>query len=105
MNAADWPFWAQAMRIGITLAFTLLCGMHAWAQFRRGEARSSYLRWVYFLYAAAFMFVTWANFVMMMVTIYAHDYRPGPYHLATLSLLLTIAYIFTAMLRIGRSTN
>lgn len=97
-----WPFWAEAGRILLTLLMVLACGMHSWALFRSSGYRPSSIRWAFALYSAGFAFLAWANAVMLVVTLYAREYKQGPYRVGTFSLLLAVAYLFSASFRLRR---
>ncbi len=102
LSPEKWPFWAEAARILLTLGVVVACGMHSWALSRSSDNRPSSIKWAFALYATGFVFVAWANFVMLIVTLYAREYKQGPYRVGAFSLLLAAAYLFTASFRLRR---
>lgn len=99
LNPRDWPYWAHAARMAVTIALMIGFGAHAWAQVRSRARQPAALRWVVGLYALAFFFAAWANFVMVLVTLLAHEYQQGPYRVGTFSLLLLATYVLTLGVR------
>jgi len=99
LKPGEWPYWAHAIRMGVTILLTMGCGAHAWATMRQQKGLPVSARFSLVLYAAALFFAAWANCVMMFVTLLAGRYQQGPYHLGTFTLLLVGAYVLTEGVR------
>jgi hypothetical protein len=96
LSPAKWPFWLQVARIAVTVLVTAACGVHAWASLRSSKHLLPSGRWILLLYAGAFLFAAWANFVLLLVTAYSGSYKQGPYRFGMFSLLLVVTYFFAA---------
>lgn len=88
--------------MALSVVLTGACGAHAWGQMRTSVDVPLAFRWMFFLYAFAFFFAAWANYVMMLVTLYSKHHQPGPYHVGTFTLLLLVTYWFSVSFRVRR---
>lgn len=98
-----WPFAVYVLRIALTGLLALACGAHAAALLPRLRESSASLGAVAAIYATAFFFAAWTNFVVVIVSVYAGRYTPGPFSIGTFTLLLVVAYFFTVSFHLLRT--
>jgi len=88
-----WPDWAQAIRLLFAFLATAGFGIHAFYQHKQESFdAASPRRWMYWIYATAFLAACAANFVQLCVTMAFRNYEKASFHLGYSTLLLVLSY-------------
>ncbi len=92
-NAAQFPDWAQAVRLLIAFLLTAGFGTHAYYQHKQEAVEAvSPRKWMYWMYATVFLGASAANFLQLCVTIVFRNYEKASFHLGYFTLLLMLSY-------------
>ena len=92
-SAAQFPEWADAVRLLIAFLLTAGLGIHAYYQHRRESVEAiSPRKWMYWIYAAVFLVASAANFSQLCVTMVFRNYEKASFHLGYFTLLLMLSY-------------
>ena len=97
-DITHWPDWLQTLRIFLTFALVIGFGIHAYRAHAREYARAtSSRRWIYWLYAMAFLGMGVANFSYLLVYRILRSYSQATLYLGLLSLLLMLSYVVASL--------
>lgn len=94
LDPTRWPDWFHAVRLLVTFGLTAGFGIHAYnAHIRESVQAVSARRWMYWLYAMAFLVASVANFVQLGITLVFRSYEKAGYHLGYSTLVLILSYV------------
>lgn len=94
LHPTHWPDWFQTLRLFVAFAMTVGLGIHAYnAHVRESVEAVSPRRLMYWLYSAAFLFISIANFAQLAITTIYRSYDKASFHLGYATLLLALSYV------------
>lgn len=93
-DAFHWPDWLQAVRLFVTFGVTAVLGVHAYnAHVLESVQAASPRKWMYWLYAAAFLAAAVANFAQFAIALVYVGYGRVGLQLGYLTMLLVLSYV------------
>lgn len=88
------PGWFQAARLFLTFGVTAALGIHAYnAHVLESVDAASPRKWMYWLYAMAFLAAAVANFAQFVILLIFTSYGRVGLHLGYFTMLLVLSYL------------
>ena len=86
--------WLQAIRLVAAVGLTIIAGTHAYWKHRQEALRPmSSQRWVFWIYAAAFLVASVLNFGQAWLVLAFGGFSAAPVLLGYATLLITLSYV------------
>lgn len=93
-DASHWPNWLQIGRLLVTLALTVVFGIHSYDRHAREAVEAvSRRKWMYWLYAMMFLGASIANSTQLCIACIFQSYGKTTFYLGYATLLLVLSYV------------